>query len=109
MTRRRSVAYQMPVSAGEKKTHHIKRRQVTEKVWTEAMVIIIYIGPSDISRTKWRACKTGFSSLVSVHTRSNARVLRNENGATLREKQRMADQPLILFRNNTDRHTLLSE
>lgn len=38
----------------------------------EAMVIIIYIGPSDISRTKWRACKTGFNSLLSVHTRSNA-------------------------------------
>lgn len=49
-----------------KKPHHIKRRQVTEKVWMEAMVIIIYIGPSDISRTKWRACKTGFNSLLSV-------------------------------------------
>lgn len=60
----------------------------------EAMVIIIYIGRSDISRTKWRACKTGFNSLLSVCTRSNASVLRNENGATLREKQRMADQHL---------------
>lgn len=73
------------------------------------MVIIIYIGPSDISRTKWRACKTGFSSLVSVRTRSNASALRNENGATLREKQRTADQHLIPFRNNTDGRTLLSE
>lgn len=53
-------------SAGKKKPHHIKRRQVTEKVWMEATVIIIYIGPSDISRTKWRACKTGFNSLLSV-------------------------------------------
>jgi len=35
-----------------KTPHHIKRRRVTEKVWKEAMVIIIYIGPSDISRTK---------------------------------------------------------
>lgn len=75
----------------------------------EAMVIIIYIGPSDISRTKWRACKTGFNSLLSVHARSNASVLRNENSATLREKQRMADQHLTEFRNNTDGHTLLSE
>lgn len=64
MTHRRFVAYQMPVQ--KKKTQRIKRRQVTEKVWKEAMVIIIYIGPSDISRTKWRSCKTGFNSLLTV-------------------------------------------
>lgn len=64
MTHRRFVAYQTPVQ--EKKKNHIKRRQVTEKVWKKAMVIIIYIGPSDISRTKWRSCKTGFNSLLAV-------------------------------------------
>lgn len=66
MTHRRFVA--LPdAGADKKKPHHIKRRQVTEKVWKEAMVIIIYIGPSDISRTKWRSCKTGFNSLLAVH------------------------------------------
>lgn len=63
MTHRRFVAYQMPL---QEKKNHIKRRQVTEKVWKKAMVIIIYIGPSDISRTKWRSCKTGFNSLLAV-------------------------------------------
>lgn len=72
----------------------------------EAMVIIIYIGRSDISRTKWRAYKTG---LLSVPTGSNASILRNESGATLREKQRMADQHLTWFRNSTDGYPLLSE
>lgn len=79
----------------KKKSHHIKRRQVTEKVWKEAMVIIIYIGPRDIIRTQWRPCKKGFNSLLAVHvSRDQMPTLRNETGATLREKQRMADQHL---------------
>lgn len=59
------------------------------------MVIIIYIGPSDIIRTKQRSCKKSFNSLLAVYaSRDQMPTLRNKTGATLREKQRMADQHL---------------
>lgn len=103
----------------EKKPHCTKRRQVTEKVWKEAMVIITYTGFSDISINKWISCKIGFNSLLAAlvsrdkcqhsqkwdwcHTQGevkNSRPASQHSSETTQMKQEIITGETELYRDN---------